>query len=284
LKTPISYYGGKQRIATRIVEILESISHTVYCEPFAGGLAVLFAKPVRSENKNDTFYREAINDINRNLTTFYKVARENPEELARWIDCTLYAKAEHQLARKIYRNPDQHSELEIAWATYVECNMSFAKAIGAGWGFGLLSQSPAATWDSRKQRLPRCFDRLRKVHVDCVDALEFIKRWDSPNTLFYCDPPYPATEQGHYKGYTIEDWQALCDLLDTIQGSYVLSGYPLEIQPQSAESVIKIEATMTAAGNTKKTRSCKKARDRLEVLWIRDQKGIKSLPLFSFCP
>ena len=43
MKTPISYYGGKQQLASKIVSLLPE--HKIYCEPFIGGAAVLFAKP-----------------------------------------------------------------------------------------------------------------------------------------------------------------------------------------------------------------------------------------------
>ena len=44
MRTPISYYGGKQRMASKIVALMPP--HTVYVEPFFGGGAVFFAKPV----------------------------------------------------------------------------------------------------------------------------------------------------------------------------------------------------------------------------------------------
>ena len=44
LKTPISYYGGKQKLATKIISVLPD--HTLYCEPFLGGAAVFFEHQV----------------------------------------------------------------------------------------------------------------------------------------------------------------------------------------------------------------------------------------------
>lgn len=43
LKTPISYYGGKQMLLKHILPLIPE--HTLYTEAFCGGCAVLFAKP-----------------------------------------------------------------------------------------------------------------------------------------------------------------------------------------------------------------------------------------------
>jgi DNA adenine methylase len=267
MKTPLSYYGGKARIATQIVPYIMAIPHTVYSEPFFGGGAVLYAKG-RVNRGNSDYYREAINDKNQNLITFWRVAREQPQELARWLQLTPYSQEEHRRALSIYRNPAGHDELKVAWAVYVQFNSSFANKVGAGWGSGVIGGNLGNTWDNRANRLPRCFERLREVHIGCEDALAFIKRWDSPQTIHYIDPPYPGTEQGHYDGYTLADYQALCEALDACQGSYVLSNYHQEIAPASAQRCIDIESTMSAANG--KARAAMDTA-RVEKLWICDR-------------
>lgn len=53
LKTPITYYGGKQMMCGKIVPLIPK--HRLYCEPFAGGAAIYFAKePSELEVLNDT--------------------------------------------------------------------------------------------------------------------------------------------------------------------------------------------------------------------------------------
>lgn len=42
MKTPLTYYGGKQKLCSTILEILPD--HKLYCEPFVGGGAVFFGK------------------------------------------------------------------------------------------------------------------------------------------------------------------------------------------------------------------------------------------------
>lgn len=267
MKTPISYYGGKARIATQIVPHIMAIPHTVYVEPFSGGLAVLYAKG-KKPVKDASHYREAINDLNKQLITFWRVAREQPEELARWIELTPYSQEEYREARKIYNNPSEYSDLKVAWATYVQCNMSFANKIETGWAAQVINQNSAATWTNRAARLPECFERLRDIYIGCEDALRFIQRFDAPHSLIYADPPYPDTNQGHYGGYTLDDYQALCDALDNCESSYVLSNYNQDIAPKSAQKCVEIEAVMSASNGRSRAKHDTK---RTEKLWICDR-------------
>jgi len=275
MKTPISYYGGKQRIASKIVPYILAIPYTVYAEPFAGGLSVLYAKG-KIDRGNKGHYREAINDKNKQLITFWRVAREHPEELTRWINLTPYSQEECHEAQKIYDNPSEYNNLKVAWATYIQCNMSFSHQIGAGWSVSVNGRDNSGSkWVNRADRLPECFERLRDVHIGCEDAIRFIKRWDAPQTLFYCDPPYPNSHQGHYVGYTLDDWANLCDALDSCQGSYILSNYHQDIQPKSAQKCVEIEAVMSASNSAKQTQDINKK--RIEKLWICDRsKTIRS--------
>ncbi len=57
MKTPLTYYGGKQQLAPAIVSIIPA--HKIYVEPFVGGGAVFFAKTASAV--------EVINDINSEL-------------------------------------------------------------------------------------------------------------------------------------------------------------------------------------------------------------------------
>ena len=267
MKTCLSYYGGKARIATQIVPHIMAIAHTVYVEPFFGGGAILYAKG-KIDRGNSDYYREAVNDLNKQLITFWRVAREQPTELARWIELTPYSQEEHREARKIYNNPSEYSDLKVAWATYIQCNMSFGNVTGAGWGSGVIARNMAATWVNRAARLPECFERLRDVHIGCEDALSFIKRWDCPHGLIYADSPYPNTNQGHYGGYTLDDYQKLCDVLDDCESSYVLSNYHQDIAPKSAQKCVEIETTMSASNGRSRTKHDTK---RTEKLWICDR-------------
>lgn len=274
-----SYYGGKQRIASKIVPYLEAIPHTVRAIPFAGGLGVEFNWP-RPVVSNNDHYRVAINDHDEDLINLYRVAREQPEEFKRWLELTPYSQAEYRRSIELLRDADA-TALERAWAIYVNLNCSFAKKKDGGWGTGVFSQNLAATWGNSVNALGPALERLADTHIGCDEALRFIERWDSPQTLYYLDPPYPNAEQGHYGGYTLEDWEALCRLLDNSQCSYVLSNYPQAIEPRSAQQRIEIKAIASSSGkgqvgaNRDKSRAATSEelgdRQRTEVLWICDR-------------
>jgi DNA adenine methylase len=68
-------------------------------------------------------------------------------------------------------------------------------------------------------------DRLRRAQIECYDALKIIQSRDTDDAFFYLDPPYVGTDQGHYDGYTQEDFDALLSLLAKIKGKFLLSSY-----------------------------------------------------------
>ena len=280
MKPLISYYGGKQRICPHVVPIIEQIPHTVYCEPFFGGGAVFYARQ-KSMVSNRDDYREIINDRSELLINLYRVARSNPQRFYEEIQLTPYSRAEHKRAIEICKNPSEYNDFDKAWAYYVNIQQSFSNKLNSGWGTCVFGRNLATTWHNHCQRLPECLNRLQDIHIECDEALSVIERWSSPQTIFYVDPPYPSTNQGHYDGYTLDDWQALCDLLDRIDSSYVLSNYSQAIEPASAQQRIEVSAVASSSsqGKTGKGRSKRAAatqeelgnRERTEVLWVCDR-------------
>lgn len=67
INTPLKTHGGKYYLATKIVALIPK--HTRYLEPYAGGLSVLLAKPYEGIS-------EYVNDLNGELTNFWRVLRD----------------------------------------------------------------------------------------------------------------------------------------------------------------------------------------------------------------
>jgi DNA adenine methylase len=65
--------------------------------------------------------------------------------------------------------------------------------------------------------------RLRNVYIDNMEAEYCISYYDTPDALFYVDPPYIETGKGYAMGMDEGDHESLLDLLLDVEGYVVLS-------------------------------------------------------------
>jgi len=223
-KPILSYYGGKQRMAPKIVAMMPR--HMMYVEPFFGGGAVLFRKGL-PEVTNGDYYHEVINDKSELLINFYRIFQSNFPELYHRILYTPHSESEYKRSRDMLKDPDKYSDLDLAWAYYVNLSQSFANNLGVGWRRArkVPDQNEGQKWSNRKRRLIATFERLQHVTISCADALKVIEQRDSEGAFFYLDPPYPGFRCDPYRGYTLKDLQNLVDLLASIKGRFMLSNY-----------------------------------------------------------
>lgn len=221
MRTPLTYYGGKQALARQIVPLMPA--HRVYLEPFAGGAAMLFTKP-RCE-------RETLNDLDGQIMRFWRALRDRPEELAAAVAATPYGREEWRASR----NGDADDDVEAARRLLVNVDQSFSRERHS-WavpsvGAARHSWQPS-TWANLPLKIIAAADRLKGVALECGDALEMIPRWDVPNALIYVDPPYTGAHRlWPSGGYAVDDdgglWTRLVEVLLTVnQAAVVLSGYP----------------------------------------------------------
>jgi DNA adenine methylase len=220
MKTPISYYGGKQKLCKRIVELIPD--HSLYCEPFLGGAAVFFAK-----QKSEV---EVLNDTNKELINFYRVVQNDFVSLEKEIRITLHSRDQFRQASVIYNNPDMFSELKRAWALWVTASQSFSSMLDGSWGYERLSNKTSTRLTNKKDVFTEELAiRLQSVQLECTDALRVIFSRDTEQSFFYCDPPYYNSDCGHYDGYSQDDFEALLKMLSGIKGKFLLSSYPSEM-------------------------------------------------------
>lgn len=221
MKTPITYYGGKQALLSRLLPLIPP--HRIYCEPFFGGGALFFAKHPSEV--------EVINDINSEVVNFFKVAKTKFESLQKEIRASLHSRELYKKAMVVYNNPDMFDDVKRAWAFWVATNQGFSSMIGS-WGFGKENSKEVAVAKKRDAFTREYADRLKKVQVEHNDALKVIDRCDSKETFFYVDPPYVNSNQGHYKGYKDADFDLLLKKLSRIKGKFLLSSYPSKLLNQ----------------------------------------------------
>lgn len=195
--------------------------HHIYVEPFLGGGAVFWAK--------EPCKNEILNDTNKEVINFCEVAQNDFKALNMEIQATLHSRAIHKQARVIYTNPEMFTPVKRAWAFWTLANQSFCSDLDAGWKYARNYKIERVQEQKRKRFTKEIQKRLRRGQLECRDAIQVIKRYDSKRTFFYLDPPYFNADQGHYKGYTIENFTELLETLANIKGKFILSSYPSKV-------------------------------------------------------
>ncbi|MDF1547149.1 MAG: DNA adenine methylase [Bacteroidales bacterium] len=219
MKTPITYYGGKNNMLKYILPIIPD--HRIYVEAFAGGAAVFFAK-----RPSDI---EVLNDINGNIANFYKVLISDFDALNIEIECTLHDEYSHQQAQKIYFSKKPvYNNIKRAWAVWVLSNMSYGSDFSSGWQWVKNKNDnwhPAIKLRNKKDAFKFLKGRLKLLTVHNSDALEIIQKRDGVDTFQYLDPPYVGARQGHYSGYKKKNFGNLLELLPNLKSKFLLSSY-----------------------------------------------------------
>jgi len=230
LRAPFKYYGGKGHMIAKIVPLIPD--GKVYVEPYCGAASIFFSKPPHSA--------EVLNDLNGDIVNLFRVLqdKESFEECRHRIMYTPYARAEFARALEMISEPVVSSvSVDRAWAWFVAKNQGFsgtAKSVG-DWGRAFTSSGGVAknvnSWLMRQSLLDAWRHRLMTTQIDSRDALEVIRYWDSPETVFYCDPPYVIDtrakgSRAKYKHECQNDHHAsLLDALLGLKGKAVVSGY-----------------------------------------------------------
>jgi DNA adenine methylase len=261
MKTPITYYGGKQQLAETIVSLIPP--HRIYVEPFIGGAAVFFAKPPAE--------CEIINDINSEIVNFYEVIQRDFPALQSEISISLHSRKMHKHAQVIYENPDLFDRIKRAWAFWMLANQSFGAGLDAGWGYDVTGQTQLKLKNKRDQFTEALAIRLQNVQIECCDALKIIRSRDTPETFFYLDPPYPDTDQGHYDGYSVADFRTLMETVCQIQGKFLLSSFRHDVLAEYTEKYkwVQFELRMKKSMTAQTGRTL----DKIEVLTANYQIG-----------
>jgi DNA adenine methylase len=209
--------------------------HTCYVEPFAGSLAVLFAKPPDGVS-------ETVNDLDGRLTNFWEVLRDEQlfPEFLRLAQATPCSEVEWRAAAGDLDHPDP---VRRAFTLFVRYQQSHS---GAGRSAPVPSRRTrrgmnehASRWLSAIDGLPEAHERLSRVYITCRDAIDLIGSLDGPETLFYLDPPYVHETRSvadHYRHeMTEEDHARLLAALWWIEGSFLLSGYDCPLYADAAQ-------------------------------------------------
>ena len=239
------YFGGKTRLADWVMAHLPA--HTTYVEPFGGSGAVLLNKP-RSKV-------EVFNDADEDVVTFFRVARERRDELAEWCRYVPFSEQLHdEWADEFFGGDRPNDDVEHAGKWLFLRYSQYAGKVSRKSGFKREAPDDekgsrnARNWSNAPERIEHVAERFRGVSVVSEDYQAVVERYDSPETVFYLDPPYFEKEDCYR---VAADHASLETTLNEIDG-YAIVSYT-EIPPGLYEDwhVVERDVHHSAAGNGK---------------------------------
>jgi DNA adenine methylase len=222
-----TYFGGKFMHADFVISKLPQTKSFV--EVFGGSAVIMINKP--------PVQIETYNDINSRVVNFFKVLRENPDKLLEQIYLTPYAREEYIYD---YNHINEGDELERARKFFVTVNQSFCGTTSRQTGWKMSTNETRANiseaisrWLSKIPNLQVIVERLRKIQITNFDFRVIFEKFDSPNTIFYCDPPYMHDVRCNNNDYEFEmsqqDHIELLNLAMSAKGKVAISGYDNEL-------------------------------------------------------
>lgn len=252
----LKYPGAKWSLAEWIIGHFPP--HHSYLEPFFGSGAVLFNKP-RSNI-------ETVNDLDGDVVNLFECVRRNPERLGRMVYYTPYSRQEYEQS---YSKEIPADPFIRAARFLIRCNQGYGfrtNEIRVGWKNDVQGRERAYAakyWTELPEIISQAAERLRGVQIEHRPADEVIARFNAPNVLIYCDPPYVlSSRSGGKKQYkhemTDRDHEELLAVLRAHRGPVLISGYRSELYDRELEGWHR-EAT---------TATDQLSRRREEVLWM----------------
>lgn len=280
---PFAYFGGKWRLLPVLKKYLPP-SNTIDCygEPCFGSGTLFFNVPKFAEV-------EVINDYNSYIYNFFKVLRDDYESLVRLLRYTPYSKQTFLEARNLLsdggtvpKNSHKHiiksESLHYAWALYLIYSMSIYRN-GRNFSRDSINHSKAREWKQNIKRLQNCADRLSNATIENEDALETLKRYDSPRTFFYIDPPYknvlnPRSMKLAYHGNdgrtkkktTLQFHESLMEWALQARSQVVISNYHNELYDQALIHWNREEVDVSTV-TTRAARGTSLVQKAHEVIW-----------------
>ncbi len=207
---PLSYIGGKNRIARKIIEILPK--HTTYVEAFAGGAQVFFHKEPSAV--------EVLNDLDGEIVNFFRVCQSHYEELLRHLRFCLVSRKWFEVFEA--QNPAALTDVQrAARFFYLQKNAFGGLILNRNYHY-CIARPPNFNPGSLPELIESTNRRLEKVQLECLPYEEILRRYDRPKTLFYLDPPYWGRKLYRFN-FKEDDFRKLEERLRRVRGKFVLS-------------------------------------------------------------
>jgi DNA adenine methylase len=218
-----NYPGGKTTIADWIIQYIPD--HEVYVEPFGGSAGVLANKPESP--------LEVYNDTASLCVDFFRAAKKQPEELQHWVQTTPYSRELFdEYTQRLKQDPPEDIVDRAGMFWYTQFTSFAGKGVICGGGGLTFSIQRSVSGSKNRQddlmsaadKVSAVCDRFREVQIEHMDFETVFEKYDSPETVFYCDPPYVDVGDDYYQtGDNGFNHLRFVNSLHDLEGKWVVS-------------------------------------------------------------
>jgi len=206
IKPPFCRTGSKFPMRNMIVPIIPA--HKVYVELFAGSASIFFSKEKAEVN--------VLNDLDTSVINKFKILVKAPDNIKSYnTDLNTKDKIRH-----FYDNHSNTPQNKLLLEKITSCNgfgsfpVRYSKMIYKG----------SNPYTSLIKHLPEYKELLKGVKLETKDYEKIVKKYDSPQTFFFIDPPYENTNKSFGYAEDVDfDFIRLRKVLDKIKGSFLLT-------------------------------------------------------------
>jgi len=208
LKPFFGRVGSKMPIRQQVLDAIPS--HKTYVEPFVGGGAIFWGKPPSE--------KDVINDLDSFLIEGYRLLKKtspNPDDYPfpkTQAEGATFDEAIQNIQRFV-NTPHKTIEGKLLAILYQLSNTFGSKGIGK-----IYKEYSHRT---KINKVASFISRIKNTVIMEADYIKVIKKYDSPTTFFFLDPPYEESK-GLYKDAII-DYDEMNELLKKIKGKFLLT-------------------------------------------------------------
>lgn len=242
---PAAYIGGKRKLARTICRAIDRIPHHSYGEVFMG-MGGVFLRRTRAARA------EFVNDWSEDVATLFRILQRHYVAFLDMLRYQLSTRSGFERLLKV--DPSTQTDLERAARFLYLQRLTFGGKV-AGRSFGV-DPTGSSGFDLTRlvPLLEAIHERLAPVTIERLPWNEFIARYDTPETLFYLDPPYFGSEGDYGKLlFTRTEFVPMAAQLAGIKGRFLLSlnDHPEVRRIFAGFAMIELAVTYSVGGGDK---------------------------------
>jgi len=186
---------------------------TAFVDVFGGAGNVVLNVP-KNWNVNKIY-----NDIDLRLYNLLKVLKDE-EKRKRLFDMFDWLLPHRKIFEDLKQQTEFKDDVEMAYNYLYRHFCSFNANDNS---FRISIKISRNNFHSQLDLLKNNFFEVKYLIIENLNYKDLIKKYDSPTTFFYLDPPYLKGGKTYKSNFTLKDFQELDDILMNIKGYWLMN-------------------------------------------------------------